>query len=378
MRKFFLLVAGLSMMVLPIRPVSAQGSEVEISGLVDVGFTHNFNDPRRVTATAQDNVGRFADRNEDTFQVTLAQLAVSKEAEPVGFMLKLDFFETAKVIDAVNNGAAGGDDIAIQNAYIMWKVEVGSGLMVNAGKMGGLLGAEPIEATGRYAISRGIVSNQTPLTNMGLRLEYPLLDNLSVTMGVNNGADDDVDPGHGKTYEAKISFSPTEAWNASLAINYGEDGDSADSDNSPEGNRVFRLDVITSYAFTEDLSAWAEFMYFNFEDARVEGANESDSDLWAFAIAARYKFSDKYGVSARYEYLGIEKAGVINAASTDLNFWEFTLTGHVWITEDLEFRIEYRHDNSNQRIFADDGAAGTPQATDDAQDTLGVALLYIF
>ncbi|MBI2190547.1 MAG: porin [Planctomycetes bacterium] len=373
MRRFLLLAAGAALLVMPVRRIAAE--DLVISGLVDVGFTHNFNDPRRVTQTAQDNVGRSFDRNEDTFQVTLAQLAVSKAAEPVGFNLKLDFFETAKVIDAANNGAVGGDDIAIQNANIVWKAEVGTGLMVTAGKMGGLLGAEPIEATGRYSISRGLVSNLTPLTVMGLRLEYPILDNLSLTLGVNNGADDDIDPDHGKTFEAEISLSPSEAWNASLAFNYGEEGDTGDADNSPEGDHILRIDFITSYDVTENLSAWLEFIYFNAEDARGVGANTNDAETIGFAIAARYKFTDRYGVSARYEYVGIEKTG---AAATDTSIWEVTLTGHVWITEDLEFRLEYRHDNSNLNIFADDGAAGTAQATDDAQDTLGVELLYTF
>ncbi|MBI2192966.1 MAG: porin [Planctomycetes bacterium] len=373
MRKLLAAVVGTGLLLLPARGLVAEGGDIEISGLVDVGFTHNFNDPSRAQNAGTGNVVRGFHNREDTFALNLAQLSVSKAAEPVGFNLKLDFFQTVRGgtgIDFSGVGTTPGDDIAVQQAYIAYNTGIGSGLNLKAGKFVTLLVRDVIEANANWFQSYGYEFFLVPFTHLGLRMSYPFLDNLTGTIGVNNGADTDVDDNHGKQIEGQISFSPTEAWTLNLSFNYG-----AEAANN-EGDKLFFLSFVTTYNCTENCSTFLSFLYGNAEDVLANPVR--DADIYSIAVGAQYKFTDRYGVSGRFEYLS-DETRTFNGAR---NLWGFTLTGNIWLTEDLEFRLEYRHDEAtgrnSQNVF-NDGVSDTGVAqTDDAENTFGVQLLYTF
>ena len=82
MRRFLFTLAGLSLMFAPV-----QAQDIEIGGLLDVGFLHNFNDPGR--ATGEGIANGFAGGNEDSFQVTLAQLSVTTVQMTMSMTIKV-------------------------------------------------------------------------------------------------------------------------------------------------------------------------------------------------------------------------------------------------------------------------------------------------
>lgn len=349
-------------------PVQAQ--DIKIGGLLDVGFLHNFNDPGKLVAEGISN--GFAGGNEDSFQVTLAQLSVSKEADPVGFNLKLDFFQTAIGNGQLGAGAGAADDIALQAANIVWKTDVGNGLSVTAGKMETLVGHDVIESASNPHMTHGLLFALAPLTHTGVRFSYPVMDNVNLKLGINNGANLDIDNNHGKSLEAQIGVSPSESWFASLTFNYGAEG-------ATEANKTLIINFVTTYDFTEELSAYAEFTYADRENAGA--VVNTDASGYGFGVGATYWATDVYGLSARFEYA--DNDGADNAlgfgATTD-SIWDITLTGHVKLTDSLTFRIEFRHDNADTLAgtvggpFGDDSTVGT----DDTVNTLGVQLLYSF
>lgn len=382
MKRLLCVCAWTGMLLLPMSFVDAEGmgGDIEISGLVDVGFTHNFNDPSRAQngGAGTGNVVRGYQNKDDSFFINLAQLAVSKPAEPVGFNLKLSFFQAARAIGSIGGiatsidgvGAATGDDIAVQVANIDYKLEIGNGLTIQAGKDVTLLVRDVIETNANWFQSYSYEFFLVPFTHLGVRASYPVMDNFIFTLGVNNGADTDVDDNHGKQLESQFSFSPTEAWTINLSLNYG-----AETANN-EGDKVFALSLVTTYNVSEDLSTYFSFLYAEAEDALANPIR--DAEIYSINLGAQYKITDKFGLSGRFEYLS-DEARNFNGAR---NLWEFTLTGNFWITEDLEFRLEYRHDEATGRnsenVFNDGvNSIGVAQ-TEDSQNTIGAQLLYTF
>jgi len=363
MRRFLFALAGISLLLSPV-----QAQDIEIGGLLDVGFLHNFNDPAFAAASNGGIANGVGVNNDDSFQVNLAQLSISKEADPVGFNLKLDFFQTAR------NGQLGGnigDDIALQAANVVWNTDVGNGLSVTAGKYETLVGFDAIESASNPHMTHGLLFALAPLTHTGVRFGYPVMDNANLTFGFNNGSDDDTDINRGKSLEAQIAVSPSESWFASLTFNYGAEQANV------EGSRDLVINFITTYDFTEELSAYAELTYLDKEDQGDAGA---DAEALGFGLGATYWATDVYGVSLRWEYVdndGVNDGGGFGPTTDSI--WDITLTGHVKLTDDLTFRAEFRHDSADMvagtvdDLFIDEGGA-----TDDSVNTLGFQLLYSF
>jgi hypothetical protein len=390
MKKFLVAVAGLSLLVLPFGAVSAE--DLTISGHIDVGFTHSFNNPTNnmgnTLPLALQDLGNTMD---DQFAAKLAQIEVSKKAEPVGFEMKLDFFDTARGLEGDD-----ADDIEVQTANIIYVIEsVGAGLTMSVGKMESLIGRDVIESADNWFISQGLLYQIHPKVLLGVRASYPVLENLTATVGVNNGANLEVDNNTGKSVEAQLTYSPTEALTISGQINYGAEG-AADAD-----TKTTIINIVGTYDVTEELSVYAEFTWAHeqnavvtksdLEDAIDAGVDpttdtqyQSGADTWGIGVGARYKITDQYGVSARFEYVSYERNDeqeddetfdeFVDSYDETANVWQITLTGHMWLTENLELRVEFRHDDAEDDLFADD----SDDLTDDADNKIGAMLLYTF
>ena len=351
MRPTLFCLASASLLILVSRPVSA---EVEITGLVDVGFTYNLNEPSKTQVATDGGIdGRTINNRHNSFQVSMAQLMVSQEADPVGFEMKLMVGRAAQQLDF---GGTGGDELFVQAANVSYQTEIGNGLTITAGKFDTLLGRDLNETTDNWFQSYGFLYDMVAVTHVGVRATYPVADNLTVMLGLNNGADQDVDGNLSKSLEAAVEYVPTEALTLWTALNYGAEG-------TGESAKTFRLNFVGSYDVSEELATFLEFTY-----AEIGAAAGPGADGYGIAVGAQYRLSDMYGVSARFEHIDDEERVSILGTKA----WEFTLTGNIWVTEGLECRIEYRHDDADTAIFDDD------TGTDDSQDTIGVQMIYTF
>jgi hypothetical protein len=202
------------------------------------------------------------------------------------------------------------------------------------------------------------------------------MENLTAILGVNNGGDQDIDDNNGKSVEAALKYSPTEAISLDLNLNYGPEA-VEESD-----GKVFLLNAIANWDATEEASVYGELTYGNVEnDAAVDldhpvTALDSMEDLTVvgLGVGGTYWFTDKYGASARYEYVDMSST---SSSSFGTYLWEVTVTGSAKLTEDLLFRLEFRYDKANgETYFYDDGVGAA--AGDDAQTILGAQLIYTF
>jgi hypothetical protein len=390
MRKWTLL-AGLCLLAVPF--ATAQDG-VKISGLVDVGFVHNFNDPHMkggmgygYSSGSTKNLGLY-DEKEDSFIPGAAKVMLSKEAAEAGtagFEITLDFLAQAKLVDqgasALISAASGNnpnetDDVAVRAANIVYKADIGSGLTIKAGKMESVVGKDKIDTVSNPHMTHGLLSALHPLTLVGVRASYPVMENLTAILGVNNGGDQDIDDNNGKSVEAALKYSPTEAISLDLNLNYGPEA-VEESD-----GKVFLLNAIANWDVTEEASVYGELTYGNVEnDAAVDldhpvTALDSMEDLTVvgLGVGGTYWFTDKYGASARYEYVDMSST---SSSSFGTYLWEVTVTGSAKLTEDLLFRLEFRYDKANgETYFYDDGVGAA--AGDDAQTILGAQLIYTF
>ncbi len=186
----------------------SSANSISISGLVDVNYSKNFNNP-----VSHINDYRNFDIYENQFNLNFAKIVLQKTASPVGFRIDLGFGQT---MDIVNSDASLGGEKSLRNvedAYLTAVVPWGNGLTINAGKLVTHMGGEVIETPGNINYSRSILfAYAIPFYHLGLSANYPFSDQLNATIYIYNGWNNVVDNNKGKTLGAEISWSPTSSF----------------------------------------------------------------------------------------------------------------------------------------------------------------------
>ena len=331
----------------------------QFGGLVYGSYNYNFNSP-----DSGSNNMRIFDQNHNDFTMDLLQLEVSKETESgVGFHAVLDYGETAGLIQS----DWGGDlahNFEVQQAYMTYTFGIGNGVEMKFGKFATLLGGEVIESPYNPNVSRSFMFGYAiPFTHTGVLFSTALNDNISLTAGVVNGWDNVRDNNNGKTFLGSLGLELGDlAWTFNGVFGAEDD----DSGSSKTG--VF--DTVLTYSPMDNVDLLANFDYgtaseqVGGDDADWTGLSgiitlggglldESLAD-WSFALRGEW-FSDPDGYRT-----GIEQ---------DLR--EVTGTFKWQMTENLQARLEFRHDWSNKDVF-DDGSGYS-----DDQDSMIVEFAYL-
>ncbi len=331
----------------------------QFGGLVYGSYNYNFNSP-----DSGSNNMRIFDQNHNDFTMDLLQLEVSKETESgVGFHAVLDYGETAGLIQS----DWGGDlahNFEVQQAYMTYTFGIGNGIEMKFGKFATLLGGEVIESPYNPNVSRSFMFGYAiPFTHTGVLFSTALNDNISLTAGVVNGWDNVRDNNNGKTFLGSLGLEFGDlAWTFNGVFGAEDD----DSGSSKTG--VF--DTVLTYSPMENVDLLANFDYgtaseqVGGDDANWTGLSgivtlggglldESLTD-WSFALRGEW-FSDPDGYRT-----GIEQ---------DLR--EVTGTFKWQMTENLQARLEFRHDWSNKDVFHDGGGYS------DDQDSMIVEFAYL-
>ena len=331
----------------------------QFGGLVYGSYNYNFNSP-----DSGSNNMRIFDQNHNDFTMDLLQLEVSKETESgVGFHAVLDYGETAGLIQS----DWGGDlahNFEVQQAYMTYTFGIGNGIEMKFGKFATLLGGEVIESPYNPNVSRSFMFGYAiPFTHTGVLFSTALNDNISLTAGVVNGWDNVRDNNNGKTFLGSLGLEFGDlAWTFNGVFGAEDD----DSGSSKTG--VF--DTVLTYSPMENVDLLANFDYGTASE-QVDGdsadwtglsgivtlggglLDESLAD-WSFALRGEW-FSDPDGYRT-----GIEQ---------DLR--EVTGTFKWQMTENLQARLEFRHDWSNKDVFDDGGGYS------DDQDSMIVEFAYL-
>jgi len=373
-------------------PASAEDTlllfkDIEVHGFASTSYNYNFHNP--VSPTNGNSQNRVYDRESNTFRFDNGELVLVKETPKVGevgFRTDLNFGSSYPGINASNGGLGNAngarvDDFDVQQGYVSYNAPIGSGLQIDMGKFATHIGAELMSGHDgwNYNHSRSyLFGYANPFVHAGVRAGYSINDDLSVLgMIANDPLGQEVDNNTGKAYGFQVAYSGLN--NVSIVLNWAG-GNTAGNTN---GNTV-------------DL-AWANFwdsvidielndktlLQLNIDYANREGTSNTvvggDSNWWGASGILRHDCNDWFSMNLRGEFFS-DIHGTQTSVGANFNqtagqqLFSLTITPEFRISQNLLFRVEYRHDDSTRFAFMD----RNNNQLNSSQDTIAANALFHF
>jgi predicted porin len=328
---------------------------VEFTGFVDFYYLYNF--------TAQNPTFRAFDVTHNSFSLNLAELALEKkpsEDDRAGYRLDFNYGPTATVV----NG--GGSFENIQQAYLSYLAPVGKGLQFDFGKFGTPIGAEVAETRDNWNYSRSLLYNfAEPLHHMGIRLSYPVSDQVGLSLFLVNGWNNPADNNTGKTGGASLSLKPSDSLSI-VATFLGGPEQAGNNDNLRTA-----LDAVLTYTITPQLTFMGNYDWVHEKDQA--GTGTGTQALQGGAAYLKIQVNDMFAISPRFEYLS-DSDGVAFTPGTGQKVKDGTLTLDIKHSDGVRLLIEYRRDFSDKDSWLKKDLV-TPV---NHQDTVAFGLVYAF
>ena len=170
---------------------------ITLSGYVDTSYTEQFAGAGRILAqhslSDQSEHGpwqhagsalRQFDTSNNTFNINAVKIALEKalpdkDEWAAGFRIDTIYGEDAKYLSdsAINGNGGNTSGLALEQALVKFRIPVGNGLDIYAGKFVTFLGYEVIESPANLNFSRGLLfTNLIPLTHTGVYADYKFND----------------------------------------------------------------------------------------------------------------------------------------------------------------------------------------------------------
>jgi hypothetical protein len=268
----------------------------------------------------------------------------------------------------------------LQEAYASYKLPVGSGLTLKAGKFVTLLGYEVIESPSNLNFSRSFLySFSIPLTHVGALATYAITDWLSITAGPVVGWDIADDNNGTMSWTGQIAVTPVKDLSTNLNWISGKEYSYDTSGQLRNGGVRTVLDLVATYTGIKKLTLAANVDYGWEEDEAflksVATRSDADANWWGYAGYVAYDWTDRLRTSLRGEFF-TDPMGARTALAQKVSLWETTATVQYKIWKGLVGRVEYRHDDADTKVFKARTPGLTP--TSKTQDTITLALHYLF
>ena len=332
----------------------------QFGGLVYGSYNHNFNNP-----DGRGNNLRIFDQKHNNFTMDLLQLEVSKETESgVGFYSVLDYGETAGLIQS-NWGGDLAHNFEVQQAYMTYNFGIGNGVEMKFGKFATLLGGEVIESPYNPNVSRSFMFGYAiPFTHTGVLFSTALTDMVSLSAGVVNGWDNVVDNNDSKTFLGSLGL---EVGDLAWTFNGVFGAENEDSGSSKTG--VF--DTVLTYTPMDNVDLLVNFDYGTASEA-LDSGDDADwtglSGIVTLGGAMLDAGLEDWSFALRGEWFS-DQDGYRTGDAQDL--WEVTGTLKWQMTDNLQARLEFRHDESTDNVFEDGGKMK------DSQDSMILEFAYL-
>ncbi len=410
---------------------------ITLSGYVDVSYTEQFGGKGTGFGGAASQGHEF-DRSNDNFNVNAVKVALEKALPDknewaAGFRIDTIYGADARFLGdsafgqtgvaapggVVTNNSSG---FALEQALVKFRVPVGNGLDIYAGKFVTFLGYEVIESPANLNFSRGLLfTNAIPLTHTGVYADYKFNDVIEAKFGVVDGWNNSTSPGSigaagvtddhndypfgGKAITGQLNIT-NPGKNANIAQSFiyspsGEPGNVGGADNGPlvvydiwgNWNPTFVKDSALTLGFNVDFGyngASGSPNALNPAFGSGVGATPggvNDSNTWyGVALYASYKVNKVITLSTRAEYLHEDEAvnpkfSTLSGGAPFVNADDFseTLTASFAIWDNLLTRVEYRYDHVVSGSTTP--AAGSPVnnvATYQDQNEISLEAVYSF
>jgi Putative beta-barrel porin-2, OmpL-like. bbp2 len=374
---------------------------ITLSGYVDTSYTQEFAgkafpfaQPAATTYGSTANLRQF-DTNADNFNVNAVKIALEKALPDknewaAGFRIDTMYGSDAKILNAADPTVGGaGNSVYLEQALVKFRIPVGNGLDIYAGKFVTFLGYEVIESPANPNFSRGLLfTNAIPLTHTGVYADYKFNDTFEGKFGVVDGwnnssstpvAGSDYAFG-GKAITGQLVINaPGKNANITQSFIYSPNGDPFAAAPALPGGGTAGAHGVVVY------DIWG-----NWNPTFDKGGNTTlgfnidygyDSYSWyGAALYAQYKFSKLFSLSGRGEYLHSDaNAGKFGAGgfSSGTGFftpasqddYSITLTASFNIWDNLLTRVEYRFDDLSK------GSTGVQSAV---QNEISAEAVYSF
>lgn len=367
-------------------PLLSTAKDWNFGGHVAVSYNFNVRDPQ-----SRNNAFRLFDEKSNQFDVNQAELYVEKptsEPSPIGFGLDVLLGRDAKKVHSSGLGEAD-QPFDLTQAYVMYKVPIGSGLDLKGGKFVTLHGAEVIRRTGNFNISRSLgFTFAIPFTHTGVLATYPFTDWLSLTAGIVNGWDNTDDNNRAKSFHGAATVIPMKDLTLTLGGTWGaEQRFAGDTSNGPKRGLI---DLVATYKPIAPLTLTLNYDYGVQEEAFLGSpfvplafVNNDKTARWhAIAAYAIYDVTDRISVGVRGEYFRDEQGfrlgftDPVTGNPARLELWGATLTGRYKLFDHVYASAEFRHDEATDNKLVFDRGDGTKNAN--SQNTIQGELIYQF
>ena len=380
---------------------------ITLSGYVDTSYTYQFAGAGQYGTTGNAGsgpantqaFGRFNDRSNNTFNVNAVKIALEKALPDknewaAGFRIDTIYGSDAALLgDSAFNGgtSVNNSGLAIEQALVKFRIPIGNGLDIYAGKFVTFLGYEVIESPANLNFSRGLLfTNLIPLTHTGAYADYKFNDTVEAKLGVvdgwNNstsssvgggvngtpGAANDNSGSFGKGITGQLTINaPGKNANITQSFIYspeGEPGIGGDTDNGSlvvydiwgNWNPTFVKDSALLLGFNVDFgynSASGTPSGYNGNANGVGSVNDSNT-FFGVALYAQYKFTKVFSLAGRAEYIHSDAAehpifgnggtgtfGTAGFTPGSQDDFAYTLTASFNMWDNLLTRVEYRIDD---------------------------------
>ena len=380
--------------------------EHKLFAYIENSYTFNLSGAGRGGATRGTNELRFYDFHEG-YTFNMAEFSIKKdpsEKYPFGYGLVV-----AAGSDAQKNHSFGifrdekdafpfrnTEWFDLQEAYVSGLVPVGSGLTLKAGKFVTLLGYEVIESPNNLNFSRGyLFTLAIPLTHTGGLASYTFTDWFNMTAGVVLGWDDSKNVNDSVSYTGQFAFTPLKDFTATMNWIVGpeqvdprrfDENVTRDSRRYVNAHQRYVLDFILAYTGIKNLTLALNVDYGHEQTEpfiRSLGTRQDhDATWWGWAAYAAYDWTDKLRTSLRQEFFR-DAAGARTGSGLGTDLWSTTATIQYKIWKGLVGRVEYRHDQSDERVFrirysTPDRTTQGLLARGKSLDTISLSLYYSF
>ncbi len=203
-------IKGIAAFVMSVALVyCTEAQPVTYSGFVDAYYSYNTNLPSSLL-----NKLRNFDTPENQFTLSLAELSVQKAASPVGFRIDFGYGMTNDAVQPASTSTL----TLLQQAYVTAVLPIGSGLIVDVGKFVTHMGYEVINSKDNWDYSRSFLfAYAIPYYHTGMRLTYPILNNLTGALHIVNGWNGTLHINNSKSIGGTLNFAASSS--TSLVFN---------------------------------------------------------------------------------------------------------------------------------------------------------------
>ena len=340
----------------PPPPPPAAEPKFAVNGFASAAYVHNFNDP-----LSEMNQFRVYDFDAGELKLDVAELVLQRTT-PVknsfGFRIDATAGQSIPKIAAASglfrdSETGEAEDFDLQQIYVTWVSPLGRGLRIDAGKFITIAGLEVIEGYDGWndEYSRGFLFGYAqPGTHTGLKVSYPVSDQVTLTAMAVQGWDNFTDNNDGKTFGAQVAWVPS--GKVTLYLNYIGGPERADSD---DARHLFDTVLVLKPSPTVTIG-------FNGDVATEKnGAGPGQDASWkGFAAYLRFGLGSRMALNLRGGLFDDEdgaRTGVAQKLSEGTATLEYKI-GHGFLV-----RGEVRHDHSDKAVFDKDGGLDRNQTT---------------